>query len=99
MGQLLIVAGRADLVYKDPDEVRDFPVDWRPDLPAGVTITGSVFLPPTGITVDASTSSADGTVVRLSGGTGGRNYRVVNRVTLTNGEVYDFGFTVKVRDR
>lgn len=100
MGQVLICGARPDVVYKDPDEIRDFPVDWRPDLPAGVTIAATLFTPADpALVVDASTFSDEGTVVRLSGGTAGTRVPVTNRVTLSNAEVYEYTFTVVVRNR
>jgi hypothetical protein len=100
VGQLLVVRQQTSLVYKDPDEVRGYPVDWTPDLPPGATIVDSEFLPDSDeLTVDSHNHDDAYTYVLLAGGVGGSRYRVVNRVTLSTTEIYDFGFTVVVNER
>lgn len=97
MGQILIGGQRA-VVYKDPDEVRDFTVDWTADLPDGVSIADASFLPDDAtLVVDSATHDDTGAAGRFSGGVNGQQYRVTNRVELSDGQIYDYGFTVSVR--
>lgn len=98
MGQLLVVQRASDLVVKGPNETRDVPIDWSDDLPDGVTITGSTFTPSTGLTVDSSTFNNTATAVRLTGGILGRRYTVRNRVSLSDGEVFEYEFRVRVKE-
>jgi hypothetical protein len=99
VGQILVVARAPDAFYKDPDEIRDCPVDWTDDLPPGVTIVGSVFLPDDpALNVDSDSFDDTGTVARFSGGTVHSRTWVTNRVTLADGQLYDYRFMVVCRN-
>lgn len=98
MGQILVADRSAVVIYKDPDEIRDYPFDWTDDLPPGVMISSTEFLPDDpALTVDAATTDGTGTVVRLSEGTERSRTRMTNRATLSDGQVHDFRVTVVVR--
>lgn len=98
MAQILVSDRAAVVIYKDPDEVRDYPFDWTDDLPAGVTIADEEFLPvDPNLIVDSSGHDDTGTVVRLSGGSERTRTRMTNRVTLSDGQVHDFRVVVVCR--
>ena len=44
---------------------------------------------PSGITKDTDSNTTTTTTIRLSGGTVGQKYDLINRVTLSSTEVYD----------
>lgn len=73
---------------KDPDEVKDYAVDWTARL-AGDTITTSTWIVPDGIVKDSDTNTTTDTTIWLSGGTLGTTYEFVNRVQTAGGRVYD----------
>lgn len=75
------------LASKDPDATLDWVVDYQDWLVLGDSITQSVWTPEDGITVAADSFTTNSTTVTLSGGTAGKIYRVVNRVTTSNGLV------------
>jgi len=100
VGQILVVGRAPEVFYKDPDEIRDCPVDWTADLPAGVTIASAVFQPDDpALNVDAQSNDDTGTVARFSGGTVNTRSWVTNRATLSDGQVYDYRFIVACRPR
>jgi len=100
MGQILVAGNQPDVVYKDPDEVRDYPIDWSRDLPPGVTITDSQFLPADpALIVETDSSEPTATGVRFSGGTPNTRTKVTNRATLSDGQIHDWTFIVVCRDR
>lgn len=73
---------------KDPNAVNDYSVDWTLNT-GGDSIVGSTWVAPAGITVDSSTFNTKKTIVWLSGGTVGVNYRVVNHITTAGGRQED----------
>lgn len=86
---------------KDPDEVLDYEWNWGARrLVEGETIQTSVTLvSPPGLGVDSTTHDTTRAVVRVSGGTSGTSYRVTNRVTTSQGRVYDWTIIITVRPR
>jgi len=73
---------------KDPDEVKDYAVDWTDRL-AGDTIVTSTWIVPDGITKDSDTNTTMNTTIWLSGGELGNTYEFVNRVVTAGGRTYD----------
>jgi hypothetical protein len=71
-----------DMFIKDPAAVLDYVFDWSKWLAVGETITTQSTVASTGLTVDKSTISADGTTVTvwLSGGTEKQTYTVTNHI-------------------
>lgn len=85
--------------YKDPDEVRAYPVDWTYELETGDAIATSVFTAITsGITIDSDSNTDTAATAVISGGTAGEVYNIRNRITTDNGYTYDFTFQIEVRD-
>ena len=88
---------------KDPDAELDYGLDWSPWLVEGATIATSEWIVPAGLTEgtgDKASSFTDTTTtVWLSGGEDGQDYKVVNRITDTDGRTDDRRITIKVRQR
>lgn len=74
---------------KDPDANLDYPITWEDWLEAGDTITGVVWIVPTGITQTDADLATPLTTVWLSGGTTDVEYEVVARVTTAAGRIDD----------
>lgn len=88
----------------DPNEVKDYTLDWSgaapgPRLTAGETITTSTWIVPAGITKTTDTDTDTTTTIWLSGGTAGEHYRITNRVVTNQGRTYDWSITVQVADQ
>lgn len=83
---------------KDPDEVKDYVVDWTDRL-AGDAIASSTWIVPDGITKDSDAFDVDESTatIWLSGGTLGDNYEFVNRITTTGGRTLDQTMKLKCR--
>jgi len=80
---------------KDPDEVKDYRVDWVDGLDDD-TIASSVWSIGSAdeeagheLVIDSSTYAASSTTVWLSGGTAGLTYRLLNRVATAGGRTLD----------
>jgi hypothetical protein len=81
-------------MYKDPEAVLDFSINWENWLD-GDTISTSSWTVPSGITNDLDSVIGDTTFIWLSGGTAGNLYEVVNHITTEAGrETYR---TLKIR--
>lgn len=85
--------------YKTPDETRDITLNWQDELPAGVTIAASEFTTDPGLTITDTTALSPRTCVRVTGGAKNQRYKTVNTVTLDDGEIYQFAFTIICRER
>lgn len=85
---------------KDPDEVRDYGVDWTADL-NGQTITSSEWdvVSPATVTIDTSSHTNTNTTVRIEGGAIGEKAALVNTVTLANGEIAQQTCVVVIKER
>jgi hypothetical protein len=89
---------------KDPDAIRDYGINWLPDL-GDKTITASTWLLNgaawTGSDlVKVADSFADTTAtVRISGGTVGESYVVTNHIVMSDGEEDDFSQKLKIKER
>jgi len=100
-------------VFKDPDEVEDFVLDWTARLQPSDAIAASTWISPAGITVNSDSFTNNGsywngtatvtgrywTTIWLSGGTIGETYEFVNRITTTGARVYDQTVKLKVKVR
>lgn len=83
---------------KDPDEVKDYVIDWTDRLNEDVIAT-STWIVPDGITKDSDSFDADEntTTIWLSGGTLNDNYEFTNRITTTGGRTLDQTAKLKCR--
>lgn len=71
---------------KDPEEIRDFGVNWAADL-GSLTISTSTWSVVSGtVVIDSDTNTNTTTTVRLSGGTLGETCVLTNHVTLSDGQ-------------
>jgi len=73
---------------KDPDAKLDYQVNWATWL-AGDTISISSWVVPTGITQTTTSNTTTTATIWLEGGTIGRSYDVVNRITTAAGRIND----------
>lgn len=85
---------------KDPDEVKDYVVDWSALLGTD-TISTSTWSVVEGValTIDSDSNDDTTTTVWLSGGTVGSNCELLNRVTTAGGRTYDQTCKLKVRSK
>ncbi len=88
---------------KDPQDVRDYGVNWAADLPTGATITASAWTIVSGdvsIVEDDIPVPATGVVVRLGGGTVALSPSVLNNhITLSTGEELDLDIALPIKER
>ena len=74
-------------VYKDPDTELWYGLTWADRLADGVTISSSTWEVPAGLTEEAAQLASPIASIKLSGGTLGESYDVVNEVTYSTGEI------------
>jgi hypothetical protein len=82
---------------KDPNEVKDYEIDWS-DLLDTDTISTTTWLMPTGVTKNSDTNTTTTTTIWLSSGTAGTTYSLTNRITTAGGRTYDRTVKLKVKD-
>lgn len=83
---------------KDPDEVKDYSIDWSARL-AGDTINSVTWTVPTGLTKDSQSLSGAIATAWFSGGTAGTTYQIGCRVVTAGGRTYDVTVRLRVRSR
>lgn len=86
-----------DEFEKDPNEVKDFAVDWSEYL-EGDTIETSTWILPSGVTEDDSTNTTTLATIFLAGGTDGAEYIIVNRIVTAGGRTLEMPLKVTVGD-
>ena len=95
---------------KDPDAINvPYSINWDQRTPtsaagtgylgSGETITSSTWIVPTGITKVSDIASTTVTTIRLSGGTDGQSYTLVNRITTSSGVTDDESIVILVRQK
>lgn len=88
---------------KDPGASIDYSFDWSAGYLAGTGVSASAWsvvpAEPGGLLVASSSHAPERTAALLTGGIAGRVYRLVNRVTLTDGRVDERMLTIRVEDR
>lgn len=84
---------------KDPADNANIVLSWAAFLTSigGPTISTSTWTVPAGITQVSATNTSTTTTIRLSGGTNGTDYELVNHVVLSDGQEYERAITVEVR--
>ncbi len=81
----------------DPDEVRDFGIDWSADIGSN-TIASSVWTVVSGtITIVADSHTTKTTTVRLHGGVVGTKPAVLNHIILSDGEELELTCSIKIK--
>lgn len=81
---------------KDPDEVKDYRINWV-DLLGTDTITTSTWFVPAGITKDSDSNTTTTTTIWLSAGTVGESYSLLNRITTASLRTHDRTVTLKMK--
>lgn len=87
---------------KDPEAVLDYGFDWRDWLEDGAqpeTITDYEITVPDEMTLDRSTEAGGIVSVWLSGGLGGKTYRVECKITTSKGRVDERSIWIKIEER
>lgn len=82
---------------KDPDEVKDYGIDWSALLDTD-TISTSTWTLPSGITKDSDSHTTTATTIWLSGGTAGESYSILNRVVTVGLRTYDRTVKLKMKN-
>lgn len=85
---------------KDPEAVLDYSFDWKEEwLEDDETIVSHVITVPDEMTLDRS-EEADGKIaVWLSGGLGGKTYRVECKISTNRGRVDERSIWIKIEER
>lgn len=86
---------------KDPAEKKDYTVDWTRHLGDTDTITASTWTVQAGLTQSAAPApsfTAFEATIWLEGGTAGTEYRVTNRVTTTQGRIFERSIFISVAE-
>lgn len=86
-------------IRKDPDEEIFEGFDWTQRLVEGETISASTWEVGAGITGTSGTYTDYETEIELTGGTAGSTVLVTNRITTTEGAVFQRSFKVLVVNR
>ena len=83
---------------KDPDAHLNYTIDWSEWLVTD-TISTSTWTVPTGITKDSDTNSTTTTTIKLSGGTVGEKYEIVNHVVTAAALEDDRTIVITIREK
>jgi predicted alpha/beta-hydrolase family hydrolase len=87
---------------KDPDEVKDYSIDWSAMLSADsdtIETSSWVVASGAGLSIDSSSNTDTAATVWLSGGTAAVTYELRNRVITTGGRTYDQTIRLKVKNK
>ncbi len=88
------------MFLKDPAARLDYAVDWSGSTLGSATIATSDWdVQPPGATVGATMATATRTGATIDGGVPGTVYRIVNRITLTDGRSDDRALVIRVDAR
>lgn len=83
---------------KDPNDVKDYSIQWSRHIGTDVIASSSWIVPP-GITKDSDTFNTTSTTAWFSGGTLDMDYSPTNRIVTTGGRTLDQTITIRVRSR
>lgn len=83
---------------KDPDATLDYQQDWSAWLGTD-TIVASTWIVDTGLTVEDEDNDTTTATVWLSGGTVGKKYTAVNRITTAAGRTDDRSIIIYIDER
>ena len=89
---------------KDPGATLNYGIDWQDDdtpwLATGDSIASSTWTVPSGITKESDSSTSTTTTIKISGGTLGAVYDLVNRITTSvSGEIDERTIRITIGDR
>ncbi len=85
-------------VYKDPESVLDYSLNWS-DWLGTDTISAVVWTVPAGITQTTATNTTTAATIWLSGGTANAEYTIECKITTASGRTDERSFIVKIRER
>lgn len=85
--------------FKDPQEIRDFGIDWAPDLGIKTIATSAWTVVSGTVIIDSDDHDTTTTTVRLSGGTAGETCGLLNHVVLSDGQEYEQTGQLKIKER
>lgn len=89
-----------NLDTKDPDEVKDYSINWAREMAQyDDTIDTSLWIVPAGITKLTDTHGTTSATIWLEDGVLGANYLLTNRITTAGGRILDQSITIRVRAR
>lgn len=83
---------------KDPSAALTYTIDWEKWLGAD-TVSTSTWTVPSGITKDSDSATTTVATVKLSGGTLGADYDVVNRIVTAGGLQDERTLRIQVREQ
>jgi hypothetical protein len=79
-------------------EVEDYTADWTARLAAGDAIAASTFeLPKADLVAERASNTLELAIVRISGGTAGQAYEIVNRITTRSGRELQQAIRLRVK--
>jgi len=83
--------------FKDPQETKDFGVDWTTPLDQiPDTISSSTWTLTGTLTSVATSNTTKTTSIRIAGGVAGEDCTVTNHVVLAGGQQWEVSFTLRV---
>lgn len=85
--------------WKDPDEARDYGIEWRGDIGAATIVSSTWTAVAGSVEIDGQSHDADRTWLRISGGAAGETCRLKNSVVLDNGEHAELTCILRIRHR
>lgn len=81
----------------DPDEVKEYTVDWSTDLGGADTIASSSWTVPTGLANDSDSHTSTTATIWVSAATMGVNYVATNRITTAGGRTLEQSIVIPCR--
>lgn len=78
--------------------VLDYTVDWTDFLQPAETISTHAFIAETGVTLGTPALTGATHVVFVSGGVGGRAYRITSRITTNQGRTQEQSFLLRITE-
>jgi hypothetical protein len=88
-----------DTFSKDPNAVLDYLFDWGPFLEGDTIQSSSLPAFPAGLTLVTQSTSDEEVTIWLSGGTGGSDYTITNRIETTGGRTMDWILVVSIYEK
>lgn len=94
-----IVPETRDTFNHDPDKVADYHAYWADELQRldGIIISASSWTVPAGLTMEDSSFTMNDATIRISGGTPGQRYRLVNHIVCNDGQEFDKSIYLRCR--
>lgn len=84
---------------KDPQDVRDYGIDWSADIGAATIVASTWSIVSGTITIVLDDFETTATTVRLAGGTAGESVQLRNHVILSDGQEADQTGTIDIQER